>query len=73
MPPVAPVAPPSHAFLTNRSASLLSLPYACPSYGLWFYLEWLPTPGIHPATPVASTDSSVPVTVRTPAAEGSRG
>jgi ACS family glucarate transporter-like MFS transporter len=34
---------PWRAFLTNRSVWLLSLQYACLSYGFWFYLTWLPT------------------------------
>jgi len=29
--------------LSNRSVWLLSLQYACLSYGFWFYLTWLPT------------------------------
>lgn len=35
--------PPWRAFLTSRSVWLLSLQYACLSYGFWFYLTWLPT------------------------------
>jgi sugar phosphate permease len=35
--------PPWAAILASRSVWLLSLQYACLSYGFWFYLTWMPT------------------------------
>ncbi len=35
--------PPWGAILASPSVWLLSLQYACLSYGFWFYLTWLPT------------------------------
>lgn len=37
------VNPPWGAILASRSVWLLSLQYACLSYGFWFYLTWMPT------------------------------
>ena len=37
------VNPPWTAILASRSVWLLSLQYACLSYGFWFYLTWMPT------------------------------
>ena len=37
------VNPPWGSILASRSVWLLSLQYACLSYGFWFYLTWMPT------------------------------
>ena len=37
------VNPPWASILASRSVWLLSLQYACLSYGFWFYLTWMPT------------------------------
>ena len=37
------VNPPWTPILASRSVWLLSLQYACLSYGFWFYLTWMPT------------------------------
>ena len=39
----AQAAAPWRRFLGSRSVWLISLQYACQSYGFWFYLTWLPT------------------------------